>query len=137
MVCFCLIGGKDKFRYDSLKKKDRFRYRRSHGTFWSHLDHVVYHTGLVVSNVVFQVNSFSISTAVGMDDLFETFYEIIQRSCHSTCTAWLEKEFFLLKGNADKVFIYFWDFFRICCYAADMLLGCYVVMLFLNLYSIF
>ncbi|KAH1239911.1 hypothetical protein GmHk_08G024238 [Glycine max] len=48
------------------------------------------------------VNSFSISTAVGMDDLFETFYEIIQRSCHSTCTAWLEKEFFLLKGSADK-----------------------------------
>ncbi|KAH1054666.1 hypothetical protein AAZX31_08G345700 [Glycine max] len=49
-----------------------------------------------------EVNSFSISTAVGMDDLFETFYEIIQRSCHSTCTAWLEKEFFLLKGSADK-----------------------------------
>ncbi|CAJ1796996.1 unnamed protein product [Sphenostylis stenocarpa] len=47
-------------------------------------------------------NIISISRAVGMDDLFGRFSEIIQRSCHSICAAWLEKEFFLLKGNADK-----------------------------------
>ncbi|KAG4377623.1 hypothetical protein AAZX31_18G156100 [Glycine max] len=57
----------------------------------------------VFQQVEEEVNSFScISRAVGMDDLFGMFSDIIQRSCHSTCTAWLEKEFFLLKGNADK-----------------------------------
>lgn len=47
-------------------------------------------------------NIISISRAVGMDGLFGRFSEIIQRSCHPICAAWLEKEFFLLKGNADK-----------------------------------
>ncbi|RZB52419.1 hypothetical protein D0Y65_048759 [Glycine soja] len=57
----------------------------------------------VFQQVEEEVNSFScISRAVGMNDLLGMFSDIIQRSCHSTCTAWLEKEFFLLKGNADK-----------------------------------
>ncbi|XP_052729168.1 uncharacterized protein LOC108329603 isoform X3 [Vigna angularis] len=47
-------------------------------------------------------NILSISRTVGMDGLFGRFSEIIQRSCHPICAAWLEKEFFLLKGNADK-----------------------------------
>ncbi|TKY66090.1 Ycf55 family protein [Spatholobus suberectus] len=47
-------------------------------------------------------NISSISRAVGMDDLFGMFSENIQRSCHSICAVWLEKEFFLLKGNADE-----------------------------------
>ncbi|KAK7395364.1 hypothetical protein VNO78_15916 [Psophocarpus tetragonolobus] len=50
-----------------------------------------------------EVNNISrISGGVGMDDLFGMFSEIIERSCHSICAAWLEKEFFILKGNADK-----------------------------------
>ncbi|KAK7292975.1 hypothetical protein RJT34_15834 [Clitoria ternatea] len=47
-------------------------------------------------------NISSISRSVGIDDLFRMFSEVVQRSCHSICSKWLEKEFFLLKGNADK-----------------------------------
>lgn len=47
-------------------------------------------------------NISSISRAVGVDDMFGLFSEIIQRSCHSICAAWLEKEFLLLKGSDDK-----------------------------------
>ncbi|XP_061367174.1 uncharacterized protein LOC133310288 [Gastrolobium bilobum] len=47
-------------------------------------------------------NISSISRSVGMDDLFRMFSEVIQRSCHSICVTWLEEEFFLLKGNANK-----------------------------------
>ncbi|KAK7338905.1 hypothetical protein VNO77_19539 [Canavalia gladiata] len=47
-------------------------------------------------------NISSFSRSVGMDDLFRMFSEVIQRSCHSICAIWLEKEFILLKSNADK-----------------------------------
>ncbi|KAE9592090.1 hypothetical protein Lalb_Chr19g0125561 [Lupinus albus] len=47
-------------------------------------------------------NMSSISRSVGMDGLFRVFSEVIQRSCHSICTTWLENEFSLQKGNTDK-----------------------------------
>ncbi|WJX76280.1 hypothetical protein P8452_59719 [Trifolium repens] len=47
----------------------------------------------------------TVSRSVGMDDLFNVFSEVIQRSCHSICATWLEKELFLLKGNTDKEFV--------------------------------
>ncbi|CAI8612383.1 unnamed protein product [Vicia faba] len=47
-------------------------------------------------------NNSSVSISVGTDDLFKVFSEVIQRSCHSICAKWLEKEFFLVKGNTDK-----------------------------------
>ncbi|CAL5192025.1 unnamed protein product [Lathyrus oleraceus] len=50
-------------------------------------------------------NNSSISRSVGMDDLFKVFSEVIQRSCHSICATWLEKEYFLVKGNTDKEFL--------------------------------
>ncbi|XP_073222147.1 uncharacterized protein [Cicer arietinum] len=50
-------------------------------------------------------NISSVSTSVGMNDLLKVFSEVIQRSCHSICATWLEKEFFLLKGNTDKEFV--------------------------------
>ncbi|KAL5057517.1 hypothetical protein RYX36_029121 [Vicia faba] len=50
-------------------------------------------------------NNSSVSRSVGTDDLFKVFSEVIQRSCHSICAKWLEKEFFLVKGNTDKEFL--------------------------------
>ncbi|XP_027350110.1 uncharacterized protein LOC113861476 [Abrus precatorius] len=47
-------------------------------------------------------NISSISRSVGMDGLFGILSKVIQRSCHSICATWLEKEFVLLNGNADK-----------------------------------
>ncbi|XP_057437032.1 uncharacterized protein LOC130729332 [Lotus japonicus] len=47
-------------------------------------------------------NISSISRSVGMDDLSRMFSDVIQRSCHSICATWLEKECFLLKGKTDK-----------------------------------
>ncbi|RDX98748.1 hypothetical protein CR513_18285, partial [Mucuna pruriens] len=58
--------------------------------------------GLLQHILEYVNNISSISRAVGMDDLFGMFSEIIQRSCYSICATWLEKDFFLLKGNADK-----------------------------------
>ncbi|KAK7255928.1 hypothetical protein RIF29_29356 [Crotalaria pallida] len=47
-------------------------------------------------------NTSSISRSVGVDDVFTVFSEVLQRSCQSICATWLEKEFFLLKGTANK-----------------------------------
>lgn len=47
----------------------------------------------------------SVSSSVGMDDPVKVFSEVIQRSCHSICATWLEKEFFLVKGNTHQVIL--------------------------------
>ncbi|AES79173.2 uncharacterized protein [Medicago truncatula] len=50
-------------------------------------------------------NMSSVSSSVGMDDPVKVFSEVIQRSCHSICATWLEKEFFLVKGNTHQEFV--------------------------------
>ncbi|KAI4356433.1 hypothetical protein L6164_000455 [Bauhinia variegata] len=47
-------------------------------------------------------NSSCISGPVIMDDWFKMFSQVIQRSCHSICFTWLEKEIFLGKSKADR-----------------------------------